>query len=194
MKVIMEERTLEFEVMTEEQFYNFCAKNPDQPMERDKHGNILIMDFVTFEIGILEAIVLGEVHSWNINTDAGVIFSSRTGFTLSNGAVRSPDAAWICNARITVLPEKKKQTFAHICPDFVIEIRSKSDRIQPLKEKMEEYRENGAKLGFLIDPYEQQAFVYKEDGSVAVADFNGVLSGDDVLPGFELPLSLFVTK
>ncbi len=193
MKVIMEERTLEFDRMTEEQFFDFCAKNPDQPMERDKHGNILIIDLVTFEIGVLEAIVLGELYSWNSNMHAGVIFSSSTGFTLPNGAVRSPDAAWISNVRLALLPEKEKQTFAHICPDFVIEIRSKSDRIQPLKEKLAEYMENGARLGFLIDPYGQQAFIYKGDSSVAtVNDFNAVLSGGDVLPGFELPLSLFI--
>lgn len=193
MKVIMEERTLEFDGMTEEQFFNFCAKNPDQPMERDKYGNILIMAPIHFDSGANESIAHGELYLWNRQSKLGKVFSPSTGFTLPNGAVRSPDAAWISTEQIAALPENEKQTFAHICPDFVLEIRSKSDPLKPLQEKMEEFIENGAKLGFLIDPYERQAFVYRGDGSVAtVADFNAVLSGEDIMPGFELSLQLFI--
>ena len=181
--------------MSEDEFFEFCMKNPELFLERDKHGNIIIMAPVFFDSGNFESIANGELHYWNRQAKAGKVFSSNAGFTLPNGAVRSPDASWIANDRIAQLPPAERKKFAHICPDFVLEIRSASDRLKNVKEKMEEYIENGARLGFLIDPIDRQAFIYRPDGAVEhIAGLDAALSGESVLPGFSLPLSLFKSE
>jgi Uma2 family endonuclease len=180
------------EEMSEEAFDEFCMQNPDLFLERDKHGNIVVEPPVSFDTGGYELEASGQLYIWNRKHRAGKVFSPSTGFTLPNGAVRSPDLSWISAERVAQLPKGERKKFARICPDFVMEIRSCSDRLPHLQEKMQEYIENGAQLGFLIDPIEQQAFIYRPDTSVAhIAGLEGSLSGEPVLPGFFLPLSLF---
>jgi Uma2 family endonuclease len=180
------------EKMSEEAFSEFCMQNPDLFLERDKHGNIVVEPPVHFDTGKYESEAHGELHLWNRKHKAGKVLSPSTGYTLPNGAVRSPDASWISNERLAHLPKSEHRKFAHICPDFVIEIRSHSARLKHLKEKMDEYLECGARLGFLIDPVEQQAFIFRPDSPPEhIAGLEGALSGEPVLPGFSLPLSLF---
>lgn len=194
MKMMIDHIALHFpdKSMSEEEFFSFCAANPDQPTERDQKGNILIMAPTNFESGHYGSAAIIALGNWNNQNGTGYVLSSSTGFTLPNGAVRSPDAAWVRKSRMDRLPISERQTFAHICPDFVIEIRSKTDQIRVLQLKMMEYLDNGAMLGFPIDPYDRKAYVYKRDAAVMITDdFNAVLNGVDILNGFELPLSLF---
>ena len=179
--------------MSDEAFDAFCAQNPDLFLERDRHGNILVEPPVHYDSGRYESDAHGELYAWNRRTRLGKVFSPSTGFDLPNGAIRSPDASWIANERIALLPASERKRFARICPDFVIEIRSRSDRMRALHEKMEEYIECGAQLGFLIDPLDRQAFVYRPGTVVRHLDgLDGVLSGEPVLTGFSLDLSLFL--
>ena len=180
------------ERMSEEAFSDFCMQNPDLILERDQYGNILVEPPVYYGGSCHESAAHEQLFVWSHRNKTGKVFTSNAGYTLPNGAVRSPDASWISNERIVGLLEREHNKFAHICPDFVLEIRSGSDRLQELKNKMKEYMENGAQLGFLIDPIEQQAFIYRPDGTVEhFAGLDGELSGEPVLPGFSMPLSLF---
>ncbi len=177
--------------MTDDEFFDFASQMDDQRIERDKHGNILIMPPVGLETGEFEVNASFYLKQWAL-VNGGRVYSSNTAFTLPNNAVRSPDAAWISEKRIASIPKNEWKKFARICPDFVIEVRSPSDSLKPLHEKMEEYMENGAQLGFLIDPIQQKAWIYRPTKAPElVIGFSGVLSGENVLPGFELPLSVF---
>ena len=177
---------------SEEDFFNFCVANPELNLERDKDGNVLIMSPIFLKSGMFESRVMIALGNWNEQTGLGYTFSSQSGFTLPNKAVRSPDASWIIRQRIDELPEGELDRFGRICPDFVVEIRSKADRLQALQEKMQEYLDNGCRLGFLIDPYEMKAWIYRpgKDAEL-ITDFTASLSGEDVLPGFELSLTMF---
>ncbi len=182
--------------MSDEAFFHFASQMDNTRIERDKNGNILIMPPVGMESGNFESRASYLLNKWSIEQGGdGYPFGSNTGFTLPNSAVRSPDAAWISSKRYNALAPNEKQRFGHICPDFVIEIRSASDSLAMLKEKMEEYIECGAKLGFLIDPANQKAYVYRPGTETEeVADFTKELKGDDILPGFSLPLHLFTLQ
>lgn len=199
MKLLIAEQARDVEVrlgagMSEDEFFQFCMQNPELNLERDAQGNILIMAPVKFDGGRQESRAIIALGKWNDETNLGEVFSSQTGFTLPNGAVRSPDASWISNEKLAALPKEEHDRFAHICPDVVIEIRSTSDRLKTLQAKMDEYIQNGAQLGFLIDPVTQSAAVYRADGSVeTVEGFDARLSGEPVLPGFYLDLSRFRT-
>ncbi|MEL7193965.1 MAG: Uma2 family endonuclease [Bacteroidota bacterium] len=181
-----------FVKMSEEDFFLFCQEMRDYHIERKADGTILIMDPSSSETGNLNSEVSTELNLWNRQTRKGKTFDSSTGFTLPNDAVRAPDASWIELKRWLELPREERERFAHISPDFVIEIRSKSDRTSILKEKMQEYIENGVRLAWLIDPQREAVWIYRKDGSVdKVTSFDQVLSGEDVLEGFALTLSEF---
>jgi Uma2 family endonuclease len=180
--------------MTDDEFFEFASQMDEKRIERDKHGNILIMPPVGLETGEFEGEAFFYVKLW-AKANGGKAFGSSTGFTLPNNAVRSPDAAWVSEERIASVSKNEYKKFTRICPDFVIEVRSASDAIKPIQEKMEEYMENGALLGFLIDPVKQNAWIYRQNGSPElVVGFSGTLSGENVMPGFELPLSAFRTE
>ena len=136
--------------------------------------------------------ITARVALWAEEDGSGVAFDSSAGFTLPNGAVRSPDASWILKSRLAELTEEQRQGFWHICPDFVIELRSSSDRLSVLRRKMEEYIENGARLGWLIDPLDPlcRVYVYRPNVSAEVLDRPETLSGEPELPGFKLDLKL----
>ncbi len=177
--------------MTDDEFFEFASQMDEKRIERDKHGNILIMPPVGLETGEFEGDAFFHVKQWT-NVNGGKAFGSNTGFTLLNNAVRSPDAAWISESNYSKIPKSELKKFARICPDFVIEVRSNSDALRPIQEKMEEYMENGALLGFLIDPIQQKAWVYRANQAPEQVDeFSGSLSGENVMLGFELPLSAF---
>lgn len=176
----------------EADFYEFAARYPDLTIERDVDGCIILEPPVHFQTGEFESEANGELLIWNRRCRLGKVFASTTGFVLPNGAMRCPDAAWISNERIAALPKEEWHRFARICPDFVLEIRSDTDGLRPLMAKMEEYIANGARLGFLIDPSEPRAYVYRPGEAVKqTGSFDTVLTGDPELPGFALPLELF---
>ena len=177
------------EGMTEVEFFNFCAANNELRIERDSEGKIFIMAPLHTESGRQESTLIGQVYVWNHQMCLGEVFSSSAGFTLPNGAMRSPDVAWISKARYAQVSKEERQTFAHICPDFVIELRSDSDTLKALQAKMEEWRRAGCRLGFLIDPFEEQAYIYRQGKEAPEqVGFDIALSGEEVLPGFELDL------
>lgn len=177
--------------MTDKEFGRFCSENPDLRIERDKDGDIIIMAAAFSLTGIYEGIVYGEVYNWNNNAKRGWVFSASAGFTLPNSAIRAADTAWISNETWNALSKEARKGFAQICPEFVVEVRSETDRLKDVKAKMQEWIENGAQLGWLIDPIKQKTWIYRADGSVTeTVGFDHILNGENVLPEFTFDLSL----
>ncbi len=174
--------------MTEEQFVEFCAQNSELRIERTEEGALEIMPPTFIDTGNRNFEAVVDLGIWARQDGRGVGFDSSTGFTLPNGALRSPDAAWVLRSRLDALTEEGRMGFGHICPDFVIEIRSSSDRLSTLQAKMQEYIDNGARLGWLIDPIGRRAYVYRPGVAVEVLDMPQTLSGDPELAGFALDL------
>ena len=177
--------------LSDEQFYQLCHNNDDWRIEQNAEGDLIIMPPIGAISGNRESDLNGFVWLWNRQTKLGKVFSSSTIFTLPNGAKRSPDVAWIAKERWDVLPLEEQEKFAKICPDFVIELRSRTDSLTQLQAKMEEYLVNGVRLGWLIDPISQQVAIYRPHQAVEIISLPTTLSGENVLPGFTLELPLF---
>jgi len=177
--------------LSDEQFYQLCHSNENWQLEQTAKGELLIMPPVGAISGNRESDLNGLVWLWNRQTKLGKVFSSSTIFTLANGAKRSPDVAWITNQRWEGLSDEEKERFASICPDFVIELRSRTDSLNQLQEKMQEYLDSGLRLGWLIDPQNQQVGIYRQNQEVEIVSLPANLSGEDVLPEFILELPLF---
>ncbi|MEH2399916.1 Uma2 family endonuclease [Nostoc sp.] len=176
--------------MTDEQFFEFCQVNRDLRIERNKFGELLIMPPTGSETGNRQGNILGQLWVWSEQDDTGITFSSSTGFKLSTGAERSPDASWIQLERWNSLSPKQQERFAPICPDFVVELKSPSDNLQTLKEKMEEYmNEPGIQLGWLIDRKQCKVYIYRPGLPEECLDNPASVSGESVLPGFILNMS-----
>lgn len=162
--------------------------NRDLKLERDKTGALIIVAPVGGEGGNQEAGLITDVEIWNRQTGLGKVFSSSTIFHLPNGADRSPDVAWVQLERWEALTPEQRHKFPPLTPDFVIELRSETDRLGPLQDKMQEYLENGLRLGWLIDPQNRQVEIYRPASPVEVVSLPTTLSGESVLPGFALQL------
>ncbi|MBL1203708.1 MAG: Uma2 family endonuclease [Nostoc sp. GBBB01] len=176
--------------MTDEQFFEFCQVNRDLRIERNKFGELVIMPPTGSETGNREINISGQLWVWSEQDGTGITFSSSTGFKLSTGAERSPDASWIKLERWNSLSPEQQQKFAPICPDFVVELKSPSDNLQTLKEKMEEYmNEPGIQLGWLIDRKQRKVYIYRPGLSEECLDNPASVSGDPILPGFILNMS-----
>ncbi len=173
---------------TSEQFAALAANYPDLRMELTREGELIIMPPTFPKTGTRNAKLTMRLGMWSESTDSGETFDSSSVFTLPNGAKRSPDACWIAKARWEALPEEEQEGFAPICPDFVAELRSKTDRLSAVQKKMREYMDNGARLGWLIDPKSNRVEVYRPGQDVEVVDGPTSLSGEVVLPGFTLDL------
>jgi Uma2 family endonuclease len=175
--------------MTDEQFYEFCQINRDFRIERNAAGELMIMSPTGSETDERNFNVIVQLGIWTKQDGTGVGFGSSGGFTLPNGAVRSPDAAWIKRTRWEAISPELRKKFAPICPEFVIELRSETDNLRILQDKMQEYIDNGTQLGWLIDRKQHQVFIYRPDITVQVLDNPTSLSGEALLPGFLLDLS-----
>ena len=175
--------------VTHEQFQQIAAVNRDLRLERTATGELIVMPPTGSDTGKRNLDIEGQVWLWNRQTKLGVAFNSSTGFQLPNGADRSPDASWVKLERWQTLTAKEQEGFAPICPDFVVELRSKSDNMEPLREKMREYIANAARLGWLIDRKNKKVEIYRHDRDVEISDNPSTLSGEDVLPGFILDLT-----
>ncbi len=178
--------TVEF---TAEQFDRVCEANPDRSFELTAQGVLVVMPPVGVESGNYESELGIDLGIWNRQTRLGKTFSSSTVFTLPNGSKKSPDAAWVELSRWEAVSKEERKKFALLVPDFVIELRSETDRLAPLQAKMVEYRDNGVRLGWLINPRDRQVEIYRLDCDVEVLANPLTLSGEDVLPGFTLDLS-----
>jgi len=177
--------------LSDDQFYQLCQINEDWKLEQTAKGELIIMPPVGAISGNRESEFNADVVIWNRQTKLGKVFSSSTVFTLPNGGKRSPDVAWIANERWESLTIQEKEKFARICPDFVIELRSRTDSLSQLQEKMQEYLNSGLRLGWLIDPQNQQVEIYRQNQSVEIVSLPTSLSGENVLPGFILELPVF---
>ncbi|MBD1930569.1 Uma2 family endonuclease [Funiculus sociatus] len=176
--------------MTDDDFFEFCQVNRDLRIERNKFGELVIMPPTGSETGNREGNIFGQLWVWSEQDGTGITFSPSAGFKLSTGAERSPDASWIRLERWNTLSAEQKQRFAPICPDFVVELRSHSDNLKPLQEKMLEYmQEPGFQLGWLIDRKNRQVYIYRPGEEVECLDNPTTVSGDRVLPGFVLNMS-----
>ncbi len=171
-----------------EQFRELCRANPDLRIERSATGVVMIMPPTFSDSGNRNFNLNVQLGVWAEQDGTGLGFDSSTGFTLPNGAIRSPDAAWVRRERWDALSAEQKASFAPICPDFVVELRSASDRLNTLQDKMQEYLDNGASLGWLIDRPERMVYVYRRDRPVQVLENPETLSGDPELPGLTLRL------
>ncbi|MEO1375695.1 MAG: Uma2 family endonuclease, partial [Cyanobacteria bacterium J06635_10] len=175
--------------VTQEQFVALSAANRDLKLERNAQGELIVNPPTGWETGRFNSSISGELYLWWRNSgESGLVFDSSTGFILPNGATRSPDASWVSQERWDALTPEQKGTFANICPDFVVELRSGSDRIEPLQAKMKEYIDNGAKLGWLIDPQNRRVEIYQLSKTVKVLENPTELFCEEVLPGFVLNL------
>lgn len=175
--------------LTDEQFYELCQNNRELQFERTSRGDLIIMPPVGGESGNREADLIADVVIWNRQTGLGYTFSSSTIFKLPNGASRSPDVAWIKKERWEALTPEQRRKFPPIAPDFVIELRSATDDLQVLRDKMREYIDVGVQLGWLINPQQQQVEIYRPGIDVEVQNLPTQLSGENILPGFCLGLS-----
>ena len=175
--------------MNRAQFLRYCRLNRDARIERDAEGGVAVMAPTSGETGARSGRVFAAVFRWAEDDGSGVAFDSSTGFELPRGAVRSPDAAWVLRSRLAELSAEDRQGFLPLCPDFVVELLSLSDSLAVLRRKMEEYRENGARLGWLIDPLQREVAIYRADGSLDRRASSGLISGEAALPGFALDLS-----
>lgn len=175
--------------LTSQQFRQLCFANPEAKLELTAQGELVIMSPTGGESGIRNTEIIYQLQAWNKQKKLGVVFDSSTMFQLPSGAFRSPDAAWIILSRWNGLSQSDKETFPPIVPDFIIELRSSSDSLKELQNKMQEYISNGVKLGWLINPKNKQVEIYRVDGSKEVLDNPSTLSGEDILPGFVLELA-----
>ncbi len=198
--------------LTKEQFYRLSQANPDIKLERSARvgsspqGELIITTPVGGESGNREANLIGDVIIWNRQSQLGEVFSSSTVFSLPNGgdqqesAHRSPDVAWVSSERWQALSQSQRDGFPPLCPDFVIELRyaggitpcvSRTDKLKPLQEKMQEYLASGLRLGWLINPQDNQVEIYRPGQPVEILTIPVELSGEEVLPGFILYLTNF---
>ncbi|PWU11195.1 MAG: hypothetical protein C5B50_23780 [Verrucomicrobia bacterium] len=172
--------------LDDEQFYRFCVANGDLQIERTAEGDIIIMAPEGGSSGLGSSKLIAVFDYWAERDGTGRVFGSSAGFILPNGAMRAPDVAWVRNERLSVLTEEQWQKFLPLCPDFVLELRSPTDSLRRLQEKMEEYRQNGAQLGWLLDPKTKRLHVYAPGAEVQIVDLPGRVSGDPILKGFVL--------
>lgn len=189
--------------VSDEQFLKLTAANPELRMERAVTGELIVMPPTGSETGNYNSELTTDVTLWNRQQRLGKVFDSSSGFRLPNGAIRSPDVAWVAQSRWDALTPEQKQGFAPLCPDFVIELQSQSDDMETLRHKMQEYIENGCRLGWLIVPGTRTVEIYRstdqassaEQVSSEILSFTQILSGETVLPGLELNLQrLFPEK
>jgi Uma2 family endonuclease len=174
--------------MSDEQFFELCQLNRDLRLERTSQGDLVIMPPTGGETGRINFALTALFGRWVQADGSGVGFDSSTGFSLPNGATRSPDLAWVKRERWEALTPEQRKGFAPLCPDFVMELRSPSDALEYVQTKMQEYLDNGAQLGWLIDPIEKKVHIYRPQAPVECLDNPQTISGDPVLPGFVLEL------
>ena len=183
--------TLDLETvnLTDEQYYQLCTKNQNLRFERNANGDLVIMSPAGDETSNRNGRLTQQLFNWSDTNELGISFDSSGGFKLPNGAERSPDASWIPLEKWEKIPQKEREKFSNICPDFVVELMSPSDSLKATQEKMQEYLDNGAKLGWLINRKKKQVEIYRPDREVEVLNNPSTLSGEDLLPGFVLKLA-----
>ncbi len=174
--------------ISDDEFEDFCRHNPDVEIELTKEGELVIMPPTGGKTGIRNFSLIVAFGNWAEKNGEGLSFDSSTVFKLPNGAKRSPDLAWIKNERWESLSDEEQEKFPPLCPDFVIELRSPSDSLKSLQNKMKEYIENGALLGWLIDPLERNVYIYRHDKTKEILENPETVSGEPPLEKFSLKM------
>jgi len=174
--------------LTDEQFLEICRVNQELRIEKTATGELIIMQPTGGETGKQHSAINAQLWLWNQQTKLGEVFDSSTGFLLPNGSNRAPDAAWITQEKWKQLTPEQRKKFIPLCPDFAIELRSPNDSLSKLQMKMQEYLENGMRLGWLINPEHKQVEIYREREQKEVLDNPKTLSGESILPDFSLDL------
>ena len=175
--------------ITDEQFWQLCHQHQDLQFERTAEGELIIMSPTGGLTSDRNSDINFQLRLWNRNRKFGKVFDSSGGFKLPNGADRSPDAAWVELSRWNSLTRQQQERFVPLCPDFVVELRSPSDTLKDIQNKMQEYLDNGAKLGWLIDPQRQMVEIYRPSQQVEILHSPNTVSGENILPGFSLDLA-----
>jgi Uma2 family endonuclease len=177
--------------LTDEQFYELCRANAELRIERTATGELIFMPPTGGETGKHNAKLTARFVIWNEEANLGEVFDSSTCFKLANGADRSPDVAWVKQERWDALSSEQKEKFPPIAPDFVLELMSPTDSLETAQAKMQEYQENGIKLGWLLNRKKQQVEIYRPDRQVEILQVPPTLSGESILPGLILNLQWF---
>lgn len=173
----------------DDEFFEFCQRNKDWQIERDKEGELIIMPPTGWDTGDKNSEINLQLRLWSKKAGRGKCVDSSTGYKLPNSAIVSPEASWISNQRLEKISSEKRRKFLPLAPDFVIELRSESDSLAKLKNKMREYIENGVSLGWLIDAGERKVYVYRPDSETEILENPQKISGEQVLHGFVLDLA-----
>ena len=177
------------QIMTDEEFFYFCQENPDHTFEREPDGRITVMPNTGGKTGRLNFKIGGHFFNWNEKAQLGEAFDSSTAFRLPDGSTRSPDVAWVLREHWDRLTEREQEQFPPLCPDFVIELRSATDSLSITKKKMTDvWMANGCRLAWLIDPSTETTHIFRANGEIQIISFDKSLSGEEVLPGFELKM------
>lgn len=180
-------------MLTDEEFVRFCEDNPDLRIERNSNLEIIIKSPVSTLSSLHSSEIFGQLSAWNRNDPKGLVFDSSVGFTLPDRSVLSPDASWLSKEKWARLPKEERDKFAAVCPEFVIEVRSKTDSLEELKSKMISWIKNGAELAWLIDPRQEICYLYNKAGTIKqVNGFDRKIKGEGPVIGFELDLSLLL--
>lgn len=175
--------------LTREQYRAFCEANPDLRIERLSTGEVIIMPPAHSRSAALNAEIVHQLKAWAKVDGRGISFDSSAGFDLPNGSNRGPDAAWVSKARLTALLPEERDGYLPLSPDFVVEVRSRSDRLRDLRAKLQEYIDNGTELGWLIDPLQRKVYIYRPGVDTGELANPATISGDPELPGFQLDLA-----
>ncbi len=186
--VVTEEAVLDLEDMSDDEFFEFCVRNSEYRIERGADGKVTIMSGTGGKTGNRNSELTFQVQQWARRDKRGFAFDSSTLFLLPNGAMRSPDAAWVPRTRLRGLTEEQKEKYLPLCPDFVVELTSPSDRLPAVKKKMVEWMENGCRLGWILDTRARRAYVYRPGGVEELDEPSG-LNGEGPVEGFTLDLA-----
>jgi Uma2 family endonuclease len=177
------------EPMDDDEFFDFCQRFDNERVEQTADGEIIIMPPTGFETSNRNSEINLQLRNWAKTDGRGFATESNGEYVLPNGAKRAPDAAWILKSRVEKISKKRREKFLPLCPDFVVELMSPSDRLKDVQEKMREYVENGARLGWLINPKEKEVHIYRPNAEIEILKNPQTVSGENVLPGFELDLT-----
>jgi Uma2 family endonuclease len=175
--------------LTDDQLLRFCAENDPCRVERDKNGELIVMTPTVFEGGGVEGDVFGELRTWALQDGRGKAYGPNTGVTLPDGSMRAADASWVSWQRRNALTPEQRETFAPICPEFVIEVPSKSDRLGDLREKMRMWLTNGAELAWMVDPSRKAVEIYRPGREPEVVEGVSAAEGEGPVVGFVLELA-----
>jgi Uma2 family endonuclease len=186
--VVTEEAVLNLEDMSDDEFFEFCVRNPEYRIERGADGRVTIMSGTGGRTGNRNIELGAQLQQWARRDQRGIAFDSSTLFLLPNGAMRSPDAAWVPRARLSALSDEQKEKFLPLCPEFLVELTSPSDRLAAVKKKMIEWMANGCRLGWILDVQARRAHIYRP-GGVEILNEPAGLDGEGPVKGFRLELS-----